>query len=204
MDYANLRAPFVGIVTHRFVDRGAFLPAATSTAMSPVVTVARVDTLRASVDVPEPDVPFVDRSDGAVLEVVSLPGRLFEGQVTRFAGALDPGSRTMRTEVDFPNPDGALFPGMYGTLAIVVETHANALTIPETALRRQRNQATVYVVEGNHAAERVVRTGVVAEGRVEILEGLADGDRVVASGAKSISDGTQVQVIRAEGPGAAP
>jgi RND family efflux transporter MFP subunit len=198
MEYARLRAPFAGIVTRRFIDRGALVQAATSsTGVSPVVTVARIDTVRAFVDVPEPDVPFVDRADRATLEVVSIPGRRFEGQVTRFAGALDPGSRTMRTEVDFPNPDGTLRPGMYGTMTIAVENHPDALTIPESAVRRQKDRATVYVVDGDRAVGHVVATGFTADGRIEILEGLTGSDRVIASGAASVSDGTPVRVVEA-------
>ena len=204
MEYARLRAPFAGIVTQRFVDRGALVQAATSsTGVSPVVTVARIDTVRASVDVPEPDVPFVDHADRATLDVASLPGRRFEGQVTRFAGALDPGSRTMRTEVDFPNPDGTLLPGMYGTMTIAVENHPDALTIPEPAVRRQQGRATVYVLDGDRAVERVVVTGFAADGRVEILQGLTERDRVIASGAASLSDGTPVTVVEAARSGVA-
>jgi RND family efflux transporter MFP subunit len=202
MDYARLRAPFAGIVTQRFLDRGALVQAATSSAgVSPVVTVARIDTVRAFVDVPEPEVPFVDAADRATLDVVSIPGRRFEGQVTRFAGALDPGSRTMRTEVDVPNPDGSLRPGMYGTMTIAVENHPDALTVPESAVRRQKDRASIYVVDGDRAVERVVRTGFVADGRVEILEGLTESDRVIVSGAATLSDGIPVKVVQAARPG---
>jgi RND family efflux transporter MFP subunit len=203
MEYAHLRAPFAGIVTQRFVDRGALVQAATSsTGVSPVVTVARTDTLRAFVDVPEPEVSFVDRGDRAVLEVAALPGRRFEGAITRFAGALDPGSRTMRTEVDFPNQDGILLPGMYGTMTIAVENHAKALTLPDTAVRREKNRAIVYLVDGGRAVERTVTTGLAADGRVEILAGLADGEGVVAVAAAGLSAGTPVEVVEASESGA--
>jgi RND family efflux transporter MFP subunit len=205
MEYARLSAPFAGIVTQRFVDRGALVQAATaSSGVSPVVVVARTDTLRAFVDVPEPEVPFVDRADPAVLEVASLPGRLFEGAVTRFAGALDPGSRTMRTEVDFPNLDGTLLPGMYGTMTIAVETHPNALCLPDAAVRREKAQAIVYLLDGDRAVERAVTTGFAADGRVEILAGLAEGERVVGSAAAGLSDGTPVEVVEGPEAGAAP
>jgi RND family efflux transporter MFP subunit len=198
MEYAHLRAPFAGIVTQRFVDRGALVQAATSgSGASPVVTVARIDTVRAVVDVPEPDVAFVDRGDRATLDVASVPDRRFEGQVTRVAGALDPGSRTMRMEVDFPNPDGALRPGTYGTMTIAVEDRRDALTVPGSAVRRQKDRVSVYVLDGRRAVERPVRTGFATHGRVEIVEGLADGDLVIATGAASLSDGTPVEVVAA-------
>ncbi len=204
MEYARLRAPFAGIVTQRFVDRGALVQAATSSnGVSPVVVVARLDTLRAFVDVPEPEVPFVDRGDRAVLEVASVPGRGFAGKLTRFAGALDPGSRTMRAEVDFPNADGTLLPGMYGTMTIALETHPHALTLPEAAVRRGKARAIVYLLDGDHAVERAVTTGFAADERVEILDGLADGEPVIASGGADLSDGTPVKMVDRAKPGAA-
>jgi RND family efflux transporter MFP subunit len=194
MQYATLRAPFAGVITRRFVDRGALVQASSSN-NAPLLVVARTDTVRVFADVPEPDVPFISGGDGAVLNVASLPGRTFAGQITRFAEALDPSSRTMRTEVDLPNADGTLRPGMYGTLTIAVETHPKALTVPEGAVRREKTRAVVYVIDGDLAAERVVKAGLSAEGRVEILEGLGDSDRVIASGATGVSEGTLIQVV---------
>lgn len=112
-EYAQIRAPFDGVVTKRSVDAGALIQHALSqTNVSPIVTVARVDTLRIFIDVAEPDVPFVKKGNPVTLTVDALPGKVFEGAVTRFATALDPKTRTMRTEIDIPNRDGLLRPGM--------------------------------------------------------------------------------------------
>ncbi len=203
MQYATLRAPFAGVVTRRFVDRGALVQASSSN-NSPLLIVARTDTVRVFADVPEPDVSFISRDNPAVLAVAALSGRTFAGQITRFAEALDPSSRTMRTEVDLPNPDGTLRPGMYGTVTITVETHPDALTVPEAAVRREKTRAVVYMVDGDRAAERIVKPGLAAEGRVEILEGLGDGDRVITSGAIGLSEGAPVQVMEAPRTGATP
>ena len=203
MQYATLRAPFAGVVTRRFVDRGALVQASSSN-NSPLLIVARTDTVRVFADVPEPDVPFISRGDRAVLAVAALPSRTFAGQIIRLAEALDPSSRTMRTEVDLPNADGTLRPGMDGTLTIAVETHPDALTVPEAAVRREKARAVVYLVDGDHAAERIVKTGLTAEARVEILEGLGDGDRVITSGAIGLSEGAPVQVVEAPRTGATP
>ncbi len=201
--YAKLRAPFSGIVTRRFVDRGALVQASTSS-NSPLVTVARIDTVRVFADVPEPEVAFVDREDRAELEVAALPGRRFTGHITRFAGALDPASRTMRTEVDFPNSDAPLRPGMFGTLTIALETHPEALTVSETAVRREKVRALVYVLDGDHAVERVVKTGFAADGHVEIVEGLEESEAVITSGLTSVSDGARVRLAEAPRGGASP
>ena len=201
--YATLHAPFAGVVIRRFVDRGALVQASSSN-NAPLLIVARTDTVRVFADVPEPDVPFISRGDRAVLEAAALRGRTFAGQITRFAEALDPSSRTMRTEIDLPNADGILRPGMYGTVAIAVETHADALTVPEAAVQRGKTRAVVYIVDGDRAAERIVKPGLTAEERVEILEGLGDGDRVITSGVVGLSEGAPVQVVEAPRTGVTP
>lgn len=203
MQYATLRAPFAGVVTRRFVDRGALVQASSSN-NSPLLIVARTDTMRVVADVPEPDVPFITRGNPAVLTVAALPGRTFESRISRFAEALDPVSRTMRTEVDVSNVDGTLRPGMYGTVTIAMETHANAITVPEVVVRREKTRAVVYIVDGDRAATRIVTPGLAAEGRLEILEGIGDADRVITSGASGLSEGTPVQVVEAPATSATP
>jgi RND family efflux transporter MFP subunit len=109
MEYAKIKAPFDGVVTERHADPGALVQAATSSgAVVPMLTVARVDRVRVFLDVPEPEVPYVDHSDRATFVPKALDGEDFSGRVTRFAGALNPSTGTMRTEVDFDNPDGRL------------------------------------------------------------------------------------------------
>lgn len=204
MGYASLRAPFDGLVTNRFVDRGALVQAATSGSNnSPVVTVARTDLVRVSVDVPAPDVPFIDRNDEVVLRLNALPGKTFEGRVTRFSGVLDPSSRTMRTEVDFPNENGELLPGMFGSLTLGIETNAEALTLPDAAVQRGKRAAVVFVLEDGRARKRQVRVGVIADGWVEILEGVTAGEQAIVAPPGKLSDGRAVRVASRDGAAAA-
>ncbi len=193
MGYGELRAPFAGIITKRFVDRGALVQAATSSSdVRPVVVVARVDQLRISVDVPEPDVPLVDVGDPAALTIAALPDRTFTSTVARIAGALDPRSRTMRAEVDLPNTDGILRSGMYGTLTIDVETVADALTLPTAAVNQGRKGASVFVLDGDVARQRPVTVGLADDDRLQILAGISTADEVVGTTA-GIADGTRIQ-----------
>lgn len=135
--YARITSPFDGIVTRRFVDPGALIQAAIAgNNVTPIVTVARIDIMRVFVDVPEPDAPFISRGQTAVLRVGSLPRHAFKGSVTRYAEALDPATRTMRTEVDLSNPEKTLHPGMFGDLTIRIIDHADALTLPNDMIRQ--------------------------------------------------------------------
>jgi RND family efflux transporter MFP subunit len=193
--YAQITAPFDGIVTRRFVDRGALMQAATSNNnITPVVTVARIDLVRVFVDVPEPSAPYVHRGAPATLEVAALPGQSFKGSVTRYADALDPATRTMRTEVDLANADAALRPGMYGNLAIALQDRADALSLPRAIVHHDDRGAFVYTLQDGKAVERRVRLGLESDQRVAIVDGVNDGVHVI-SATQELQDGTPVMIV---------
>lgn len=193
MEYATIRAPFDGTVTERFVDPGALVQAATSNNdVSPVVTVQRLDKTRVVVAVPEREVAAIERGRPATLVVNGLPAQRFNGEVSRSAGALDPATRTMRVEVDVPNPQGALKAGMYGSLTLDLDERAEALTVPATAIVTEKDRRFVFVVRDRTAHKLPVTTGADDAIRVEVTGGLDAGDAVVVSGAGSLADGTVV------------
>ncbi len=195
-EYARIKAPFDGIVIERFVDPGALIQAATGSAnVNPIVTVARIDRVRTFVDIPEREVPFVGASNTATLAPSAFADKTFTGHVTRFAGALNPATRTMRTEVDFENPEARLYPGMYGSLTLALEVHPEALTLPSAAVTTQKDgKSFVYVVANGGAHRKPVRVGVDDGIRAEILSGLDGSEECVVTGSGSIADGVPVQV----------
>jgi RND family efflux transporter MFP subunit len=204
--YATITAPFDGVVTERFVHPGALIQmAAASNTVSPIITVQRADVVRATATVAESDVPFVDRGDPATLVVRALPERPFAAAVTRMADALDPATRTMRVEVDVPNPDGALRPGMYGELSLDLDQRPGVLTVPATAVLNDKGQTVVYVVDGGAARKVAVKTGAEDDGgRTEIRAGLDETEQVVAGGGGALSDGAPVRVVEAGASGGSP
>jgi len=161
--------------------------------ITPVVTVARIDLVRVFVDVPEPSAPYVQRGAPATLEVAANPSQKFKGSVTRYADALDPATRTMRTEVDLPNTDAALRPGQYGNLVITLEDRADALSLPHSVVHRDDRGSLIYVLQDGKAVERRVQLGLASDQRVEIVQGLTDGVQVI-SAAQELQDGTPVMV----------
>ncbi len=133
LKYAELRAPFAGIVTRRNIDRGHFLQAAPGKGDLAFV-VARTDIMRVAFDVPEDDVPLIQDGMPVVITVPALKGEEFIGPVKRSSWSLDAkGGRTLRAEVELKNPDGRLRPGMYILAAITVH-RPKALTVPERRL----------------------------------------------------------------------
>jgi RND family efflux transporter MFP subunit len=198
MEYAKIAAPFDGVVTKRHVDPGALIQHALSqTNVAPVVTVARVDTVRVFVDVPEPEVPFVKKGLPVEFKVDALPGKVFMGTCTRFAVALEPKTRTMRTESDFPNREGLLRPGMYGQVTLVLEKRGGVLTVPPGALLLEGGKTYVFTVVDGKAKRVPVRTGFDDGIRVEITEGLTDIEPVIVTGKSAVQDGAPLKVSTA-------
>ena len=193
--YTMIRAPFDGVVIKRHADPGALIQqASTQTNVLPVVTVARVDTLRVFIDVNEPEVRFITKGNPVTVTVDALPGRIFEGKATRYATALDPKTRTMRTEIDILNRDGELRPGMYGSVKLAIEKREDALTLPANALISEAGKSYVYAVVDGKAKRVEVKTGLDDGIRVECTEGLTGNEQIIVSGKSGIKDGIPVKV----------
>ena len=193
-NYEQIIAPFNGVVTMRYADTGSLIQAGqdSNTQTLPVVQVAQSDLLRLRMPVPEGDVPYIQQG-GEVQVKVSSTGRTFTGKIIRFTRSLDTNTRTMLTEVDVPNPDLTLNPGMYAETTIQLEHKNDALILPSQAVVQNGDQTYVLVVDAtNHIERRNVVLGIETANRVEIATGLREGERVVASGQANYQPGDKV------------
>ncbi len=194
MQYATIRSPFPGVVTKRWVDRGAFIqPAAGNSAARPLLAVTRTDVVRVFVDLPMAEVGALDRGDKAVLDRIAVfPDKRFPGEITRFASALDMTSRMMRVEIDLDNPDGKLMPGYYGYVTVFLEQYPRTPVVPSSALAKEGTAHFVSVVDANVCRRRAVTLNFY-DGRIAgIATGLKGGEQVVRTGAGSLNDGEEV------------
>lgn len=194
VDYSRILAPFDGVVTWRYADTGALIQAGTSSSSdaSAVIRFAQEDILRLRFPVPESAVATVKVGLPVQIEVSGL-GRTIQGNVTRFARQLDPGTRTMETEVDIPNPDLAITPGMYGWADLAIEERKDVLNIPVEAIS-SGDQPTVYLIgKDNKIEERPVKTGLETPNRVEIVAGLQQGDLVFIGNRAGVRPGQLVK-----------
>ena len=197
LQYARLVAPFSGVVTARFVDPGAFIPAATSgtpAQSAAVVTLMDFSRLRIQVFVPEPEVPFITNGVPVQVTVDELPGKVFTGSVTRYANALDEATKTMLAEIEMPNPTGTLRPGMYASVQLEVERRRNALLLPAAALMSEKRGASVITVADGKAKKVPVQLGFNDGVNVEITAGLTGAETVVLAGKQTVTDGQPVNV----------
>lgn len=192
-DYSKIIAPYDGVVTWRFSDTGALVQAGTSnTSGLPVVTVAQVDLLRLRIPAPESIAAKVRIGDSADVEVQAT-GEHFTGKVTRFTDALDPSTRTMQVEIDVPNPNYHLQPGMYANVTLQADSRPNALTVPVEAIQRNGSKTDVLLLDGQNRVQRKeVEIGLESSNSVEILAGLNEGDRVLVGNLGSYQPGETV------------
>jgi RND family efflux transporter MFP subunit len=193
-DYSRITAPYDGVVTWRFSDTGALVQAGTSnTSGLPIVTVAEIDVLRLRIPVPESLTSKVRIGDSADVHVQAT-GEHFTGKVTRFTDSLDPSTRTMQVEIDVPNPNYHLQPGMYADVRLSANSVSNALTVPIEAIQRTDNKTSVLMVDAqNRVQSREVQVGVESSNNVEILAGLSEGDRVIVGNLGSYQPGEVVR-----------
>jgi RND family efflux transporter MFP subunit len=193
--YSRITAPFAGVITARLADTGALIQGGTSASsgVGPVVRLAEVSKLRLVVPVPESAVSQIHLGDPVRARVQAL-NQDFEGKVSRFSDSLDRQTRTMETEIDFPNKDGRLIPGMYAEATLSLAKNALELCVPLEAVARNDNEATVLTVnKNNEIEERKIKLGFEGESYVQVLGGVAEGDRVVIGGRSQFHPGQKVQ-----------
>jgi RND family efflux transporter MFP subunit len=196
-EFAKVTAPFDGFVTERFVDPGALIQAGANSSGSPVVSVARMDQMRVYISVPEVDISRITRGVTAQVRLDALPGREFTGKVTRFADAVDPQSRTMKTEIDLPNPDNRILPGMFGTVTLAISTDPNAMFLPDQCVRQDSTgNKFVYAIESGLLRKVTIQTGQ-DNGTVTQVFGLRSEQTIVLSWSDNLQEGTRVKAVKA-------
>ena len=193
-DYARITAPFAGVITHRYADTGSMIQAGTSsqTQAMPVVRLSENDRLRLVIPVPESAVTRIHTGAPVAVAVQALH-KTVNGKVARFADQLDTETRTMRVEVDVPNANLDLVPGMYADATLVLDASRGALVAPVQAVDRSESGARVLVVNSRGTIEaRAVTLGLEADDRVEVTRGLSAGDLVVVGSRAQLKPGATV------------
>jgi HlyD family secretion protein len=192
LTYAKIEAPFDGIITQRNVNTGDLTqPGADK---PPLFIVARSDIMTIRVNVPEAFALEVNPGDRAVVRLQEMKGKTVEGKVTRISWALDPKTRTIRVEIDIPNPGAKLLPGLYAYATIVVEEHPNVPTVPTTAVVTEKDQSYCAIVVEGKAVRRPIQAGLSDGTRTEVVSGLDGVNVVVKANAASLTDGQPVQI----------
>lgn len=200
--YTNVVAPLDGVIVWRYADTGALIQSGTNSNLQalPIVKLAQSGILRLRVPVPEDDVQYVHVGDPMQVRVDAV-NRSFTGKVVRFTREVSEATRTMETEIDVPNPNLTLDPGMYANTQLQLEHASNVTTIPQEALVLAGDQDEVYVLgRDNHVHIRKVTVGLQGSVLVQITSGLNIGDRVILGGQGKYHDGELVTPVLAQEP----
>jgi RND family efflux transporter MFP subunit len=204
--YRVIRAPFDGVVTARFADPGTLIQSAANgqAGAVPIVAIAKGDQLRVYVYVDQASAPFVRDGDAVVVRVPERPGWSRAAKVTRTSGELSPKTRTMQTEVDIDNADGAILPGSYVEVTLSVKVPP-LLEMPAEALVMRGEKTQAALVDGDqHVRFKPV---VVAndDGQVvHLVSGLQEGDRVALNLGDDVDDGSPLQIVETPAKPGAP
>jgi len=188
-DYQKVVAPFDGVVTQRSVDTGSLVQSGSTLMFS----LMQSDIIRTQVYVPQDAAIGVGPGVEAVVRVPEIPGRTFPGKVTRTARALAPGTRTLLTEVDIPNPDGALSPGMYVNVELHIPRKTPSIMVPADALVFGSDGLQVAV--DDHGVARFRKVTVLRDlgTEVEVGDGIKPGDALILRPSVALADGSKVQ-----------
>jgi len=190
--YLKVRAPFAGVITVRNVDVGALV----NVGSTMLFRIAQTNLLRTYVNVPQASAPDIHTGLTAVLDTPELPERKFTGTVTRTSSALDPSSRTLLVEVQVPNPDGRLLPGMYVDVDFHLPRKDPPLLLPsDTLLVRPEGTLVAVLRSGNTVHFQQVEVGRDYGNQIEILSGVTEGQVVAANPNDAVQEGVKVHPV---------
>jgi len=189
-------SPVNGFVARRSADPGAFV-----SANAPIVDVVDITRVRLVANIIEKDLRQIGVGDMARVEVDAYPGENFMGRIARVSPVLDPATRTAPIEVEISNEQYRLKPGMYARVGIITESHPNALVVPTNAIVDANGTRGVYLSIDNVASFHAVKIGIESNERTEVLDGVAEGDRVVTTGAAGLRNGDPIVLAGGGGGG---
>jgi RND family efflux transporter MFP subunit len=195
--FQKVYAPFDGVITARNVDPGSLISSGSTSGTRELFRLAQVDLLRIFVYVPQSYAPDVKAGQSADVSVRELPGRVFNGTVTRTAGAIDPTSRTLLTEVQVPNPEGLLLSGSYATVHFKLARPDPPLVVPQNALLIDAQGVRVALVGTEGTLHyRPIQIGRDYGNDVEVLSGLDLGDVLATGISANIAEGSRVETAK--------
>jgi HlyD family secretion protein len=194
--YKTITAPFDGVVTTRNIDPGHLAHASQGVGGKPLFVVVQAHKVRVFIDVPEADAVAVEQSREAKVRVPGLAGQVFKGEVARTAWALNSVTRTLKVEIDIPNANGHLRPGMYAYVDLLISEKADALVLPKGAIHSGEGGTSCLAVDSSgKIVKHAVKIGLKAGNEVEITEGLTEQEDVIAVNTAALQPGQQVERV---------
>jgi multidrug efflux pump subunit AcrA (membrane-fusion protein) len=185
-------APISGRIAEVYLEAGDY-----ATTASSLFLVIESGPIRATMHIPDPDLRSIRPGMEALLAVPNIDDKTFTGVVTHVTPFIESETRTGEVQAEFTDGGSSLLPGMYGDITIVLDSKKDVLVIPLGAVLYEEgtNKPYVFIITDDHAVKKNVQTGITGTDKVEIISGVAEGDRVVVTGKENISDGTPAVVV---------
>jgi cobalt-zinc-cadmium efflux system membrane fusion protein len=181
---ATVTAPIAGTITQRQIGAGQYINSEANGATNPVFTISNLSTVWLIANVRETDAPLMHVGEPVEVHVLAFPGRVFNAKISWVAPSIDSNTHRLSVRADVENPRGELKPGMFANFSIITGEAATAPAVPQRAIVYEGDTARVWVADDDGAiAAHSIRTGRIADGMVEILAGVSEGEKVVTSGA---------------------
>ncbi len=200
LEYTKITAPFAGVITKRYSDPGALIQAGTSSGTLPLVRLSQNDKLRLVFPVSISFVSAIKVGDPVEIRIPVL-NRTISGSVARFSRKVETATRTMDAEVDVPNADLKLIPGIYATAVLKTDHREKTLMVPVGAVSREKGSASVFIINSDHhLEERQVTLGLETPSKLEILSGVNEGDTVMTGSRAQVTPGQLVEAKLPEAP----
>lgn len=193
----NVTSPVTGFVSQRNMDVGAW-----ASQQSPVASVVDISSVRLVANVVEKDLRLVNAGDPARVTVDAYPGETFSGRIARVAPVLDPATRTAEIEIEVPNADVRLKPGMYARMSVTIESRKDTTLVPKASVVDYDGTRGVFTMTADNKAKfQPLEIGIEDNDRVEVRAGLSATDTLVTSGASALRNNDTLIVAGQGGPG---
>jgi membrane fusion protein (multidrug efflux system) len=191
LNQTKIYSPINGYVLKKLVTPGVNLTTGTT-----IITAAALDPVKLTFTIDQKDTAKITKGIRVNFGTDAYPDQIFQGYIDQMAPTYDPKTRTLRLSAAISNPLHKLIPGMFGTTEIIIGGNQQALVVPQEAVITQENRTGIFIVGGDNIAHfHEVKLGLVSEGKVEIIDGVKNGDLAVIIGQNRLRDGQQVQLL---------
>ena len=197
LGYCKVTAPFSGIITKRYFDQGAYISSTGTSPNSSLYILMNVAQLKSYVNIPEKNVPLLNKVTGLTVTADAIPGVNFNAVVKKISGAVDLTTRTMQIEIDIENPNKMLKPGMFANINMILDKKENTLILPNQVVQDDDKGNFVYLLKPDSTVEkRYVKIGIKQDTKYEVLSGVTESDLLVFVGQSLVRDKMKVKIAK--------
>jgi membrane fusion protein, multidrug efflux system len=197
LSYCKVTAPFSGIITKRFFDQGAYLNSSGSSSNSSLFVLMNVSQLKSYLNVPEKNVPLLNKVTGIQVTADALPNTIFNAVIKKISEAVDLTTRTMQIEIDIENSGKILKPGMFANINLILDKKENTLILPNQVVQDDDKGNFVYLINPDSTVtKKYVKLGIKQDTRFEVLSGITENDPVVFVGQNLVRDKMKVKIAK--------